>query len=149
MTALSEVLPATRAAQLEGNETLADILAKIIAAPATQTTLEAVRVLLAGTLKAAPSADQDPIFDHANGDKKTVTVSAEVFTPPAGCKFIRVDATVDTFLRTDDQPALDDGKSIRIVGGMPSETIPVTPGVKVRAYAATSSVLRIMPMKVR
>lgn len=129
--------------------TLAAVLAKLSADPATNAKLETIRLLLAGTLTAAPSTDQDPIFDHANGDKKTVTASAVVFTPPAGCKFVRLDATVDTFVRTDDQVALDDGKAIRIAGGMPPEIVPVTPGVPVRAYAATSSTLRITPMKVR
>lgn len=95
-----------------------------------------------------PVADQDPIYDHANGEKATVTTSAVVFTPPAGCKFARFDATVDTFIRTDDQPAADDGDAIRLIAGQP-EILPVTAGTAVRAYAASSSTLRITPMKVR
>lgn len=100
-------------------------------------------------LTAAPSTDQDPIYDHANGDKKTVLASAVVFTPPAGCKFVRMDATVDTFVRTDNAVAADDGKAIRIVGGAPAEIVPVTAGVAIRAFAAASSTLRMMPMKAR
>lgn len=131
---------------LEG--TAASILAKLSSDPATDTKLEAVRALLAGTLTARPSTDQDPIYDHANGEKATVTTSAVVFTPPAGCKFARFDATVDTFIRTDDQPAADDGDAIRLIAGQP-EILPVTATVAVRAYAASSSTLRITPMKVR
>jgi len=140
--------PATAAKQDTCNQALADILNKIIAAPATDSKLEAVRALLAGTLTAAPSTDQDPIFDHANGTSATVTTSATVFTPPAGCKFARFDATVDTFIRTDNTAAADDGKAIRLIAGQP-EILPVTAGVAVRAYAASSSTLRITPMKVR
>jgi len=140
--------PATAAKQDTGNQTLADILAKLIAAPATDAKLEAVRALLAGTLTAAPSTDQDPIFDHANGTSAAVTASAVVFTPPAGCKFARFDATVDTFIRTDNQVAADDGKAIRLIAGQP-EILPVTAGTAVRAYAASASTLRITPMKVR
>lgn len=128
---------------------LASILAKLSSDPATQATLEAVRVLLAGTLRAAPSADQDPIFDHANGERvAALTSSAVVFTPPAGCKFARFDATVDTFIRTDNVAAADDGDAIRLIAGQP-EIIPVTAGVAVLAYAATASVLRVTPLKAR
>lgn len=131
---------------LEG--TAASILAKLSSDPATDTKLEAVRALLAGTLTARPSTDQDPIYDHANGEKATVTTSAAVFTPPVGCKFARFDATLDTFIRTDDAAAADDGEAIRLIGGQP-EILPVVAGVAVQAYAASSSVLRITPMKVR
>lgn len=131
---------------VEGTAT--SILNKLSEDPATDAKLEAVRALLAGTLTAAPSTDQDPIFDHANGVSMAVTASAVVFTPPAGCKFARFDATVDTFIRTDGQPAADDGKAIRLIAGQP-EILPVTATVAVRAYAASSSTLRITPMKVR
>lgn len=97
---------------------------------------------------APQSADQDPIYDHANGVKATVTSSAVVFTPSAGTKFARFDASADTFIRTDDAAAADDGQAVRLVAGSP-DILPVTPGVPVRAYAASSSTLRITPMKIR
>lgn len=139
--------PATEAKQ----DALATTIGAVSSSPAANTVLgrlKAIADALLGTLTARPSTDQDPIFDHANGEKATVTTSAVVFTPPAGCKFARFDATVDTFIRTDDQPAADDGDAIRLIAGQP-EILPVTAAVAVRAYAASSSTLRITPMKVR
>lgn len=126
-------------------------IGEVSASPTANTLLGRLKTIadaLLGTLTARPSTDQDPIFDHANGEKATVTASAVVFTPPAGCKFARFDATVDTFIRTDNQAAADDGKAIRLIAGQP-EILPVTATVAVRAYAASSSILRITPMKVR
>lgn len=98
--------------------------------------------------RAAPVAAQDPILDHANGVKVTVTASAEVFTPPAGCFFARFSTDVDTFVRTDDTAAADDSDAYHLLALQP-EILPVTPGVDVRAYCATSAVLRIIPYKAR
>lgn len=97
---------------------------------------------------ASPSAAQDPILDHANGEKETVSTSAVVFTPPAGCYFAHFDANVETFIRTDNAPAADAAGARRLIADQ-GEILPVTPGVDVRAYCATSAVLRIIPMKVR
>lgn len=99
-------------------------------------------------LPTSPSADQDPILDHANGVKVTVTASAVVFTPPAGCKFARFVTDVDTFIRTDDTAAADDAGATLLLAGQ-SEILPVTPALPVRAYCASSAVLRITPFKVR
>src|SRR5665213_2642462 len=64
---------------------------------------------------ASPATDQDPIFDHTNGTKSSVTVSATIITPPAGCKFIRISADTDVFVNTAGNTAVDDGTSIRII----------------------------------
>jgi hypothetical protein len=63
MTATSLLVGlATEDAQEAGNQTLADILAKIIAAPASEAKLEAVRALLAGNLSAiAPAPTSDTV----------------------------------------------------------------------------------------
>jgi hypothetical protein len=58
---------------------------------ATETTLAAMSAKLpaavgpqtdAASLSAVPSASQNPIFDHANGTKTSVTTSATIITPP-------------------------------------------------------------------
>lgn len=97
---------------------------------------------------ASPSPAQDPIFDHANGIKVTVTASAVVFTPPAGCYFAQFDVDVGTFIRTDDVAAADAAGAYRLIADQ-DRILPVTPGLAVRAYCPTSAVLRIIPMKVR
>lgn len=94
------------------------------------------------------SPDQDPIYDHANGVRATVTTSTVVFTPAAGVKFARFDASSEAFIRTDNAVAADDGQAVRLIADSP-DILPVTPGVPVRAYAASSATLRITPMKVR
>lgn len=174
MTALSDNLPARKAEQVTGNQALADILAKLIAAPATaanqtqanlalagifdalgdlatEIKLEAVRALLAGTLTARPSTDQDPIFDEPNGEKVglTANTAADIITPPVGCKFMRISASADTLIATNDpDPMTDNGESILLTAGQP-EIVPVTAGVTVRGLATTASVVRAMPLKVR
>jgi hypothetical protein len=103
-----------------------------------------------GTAKvvASLSADQDPVFDHAAGTKTTVTASATILTPPAGCKFARFSSNVDCFIRTDNTTAADDAASVPLYAGQP-EVLPVTPGVIVKAFAASSAVVRAMPLKAR
>lgn len=98
--------------------------------------------------RARLSPDQDPVLDHTNGVKVTVTTSAVVFTPPAGCKFARFSCDVDTFIRTDDAVAADNAAAVRLYAG-PPEILPVKEGVPVRGYCPTSAVLRITPLKVR
>lgn len=102
----------------------------------------------ANAVVAAPSVDQDPIFDHTNGTKTTVTTSATVLTPPAGCKYARIATDVDCFIRTDGSAAADAAGSIRLIANQP-ETIPVVAAVAVTAYAASSAVVRVTPLKVR
>lgn len=98
-----------------------------------------------------PVADQDPIFDTANGEKVTLvaTTSAELIVVPAGCKFLRVEADYDTFLAFADGTAGDTATCVKIMGGMPAETIPVTPGETINAYSASAATVRAMPYKVR
>lgn len=111
-------------------------------------------VLSAGTAligKVAPSDDQDPIFDHANGAKVTLTANtaADLITPPAGCKFVRISADADIFVATDNPTSpSDDGKMIRIIANQP-EIIPVVAGMKVKGLSTTAAVVRLTPMKVR
>ena len=101
---------------------------------------------------AAPASDQDPILDHENGAKVTAGTNwTTVLTPPAGCKYIRISAEGDVFVRTD-APAsgagVDDGKAARLIANTP-EILPVTAGVAVRAFAATNTVVRAVPYKAR
>jgi hypothetical protein len=97
----------------------------------------------------APSPDQDPIFDHANGTKTSVTTSATVITPPTGCKYLRISADADVFVNTAGSAAVDDGTSIRIIANQP-EVIPVTAGTAVKALSASgTAVVRCTPLKVR
>lgn len=98
---------------------------------------------------AAPSPDQDPIFDHANGVKNAaVTASATILTPPAGCKFARITSDVTCFVRTDAGVAADDAFSVVVFANIP-EIVPVTAAVDVKAYAGSSAVIRCMPFKAR
>ena len=94
-------------------------------------------------------ADQDPIFDHANGTKTSVTVSATVITPPADCKYVRISTDVDIFVNTANGTAADDATCIRVFAGAP-EIIPVMAGTAVKAIASTgTAVVRCTPYKVR
>lgn len=103
-----------------------------------------------GSVSTTPSTDQDPIFDHANAVKASVTTtSATAITPPAGAKYLRVDATADMFLRTDGTDAADAAGSIRLLANQP-ETIPVVAGTAVKAIVPTGTgTLYATPMKVR
>lgn len=105
----------------------------------------------AGSLSVVPSTDQNPIFDHANSTKSSVTTSAIIITPPAGCDFIRISADVDIFVNTANAAATDGatGGGIRIVANQP-EIIPVTATVPVYALSSSgTAVVRCTPMKVR
>ena len=98
---------------------------------------------------AALATNQDPIFDHANGTKTSVTASATVLTPPTGCRFARISSDVDIFVNTAGATAVDDGTSIRIVANQP-EIIPVVAGTAVKALSSSgTAVVRCTPMKAR
>jgi hypothetical protein len=103
-----------------------------------------------GSVSMTPSTDQDPILDHANAARVTVTTSsATAITPPAGTKYLRVHATAECFVRTDGSAAADAAGSIRLVANMP-EVIPVVAGTAVTAVTATgTAVLNSTPMKAR
>lgn len=129
---------------------------------ATETKLEAVRALLAGTLtatlaagtnligKVAPSADQDPVFDEASGGTYTLAANTStiLITPPVGCKFMRISVTADTLIRTDNQVVSDNGKNAMIWAGT-TDTIPVTAGTALRGFSTSASVVRCLPLKER
>lgn len=147
---------------------LAALIGEVQANPTANTVLDRLKALLTGVSLAAganiigkvgidpalngvvasPAPAQDPILDHEHGIKIAVTASSAVFTPPAGCAFARFSTDVDTFIRTDDQPAADAAGALKLLANQP-EILPVTPGVDVRAYAASSAVLRIIPYKAR
>lgn len=92
---------------------------------------------------------QDPIFDNTNGTKTSVTTSALIITPPAGCKFIRIATDVNIFVNASNAAAVDDGTSILIFANQP-EVIPVTPGIIVRALSSSgTATVRCMPLKAR
>lgn len=100
--------------------------------------------------KARPmAADQDPIFDHNNGTKTSVTTSATVITPPAGCKYVWVSTDTNIFVNTDGDAAVDDGSSIQVFSSDP-QIIPVTAGTAVKALSSSgTAVVRCTPLKVR
>lgn len=112
------------------------------------------------SLSTTPSTDQDPIFDHVTGTSVSVPTTAGgtgILQVPAGCKFLRIDASADIVVRTDrsanDTTAngvvADNGMAIRIIANQP-ETIPVIAGNWVRGLALSSTAtVRACPMKVR
>ena len=146
--AVTEAAPGTDTASsgLNGRlqriaQRLAALIALVPAALGSQTN--------AGSLSVAPSKDQDPIYDHANGTKTSVTTSATIITPPAGCKFIRLSSDVDIFVNTAGSAAVDDGTSIRIVANQP-EIIPVTAATAVKALSSSgTATVRCTPYKER
>lgn len=115
---------------------------------------ELIQIRDDGALAMAPAADQDPILDHAAGTKTSVTLSAEIFTPPAGCKFVRIRSDVDALVRTDGQDVTNTAAPttnipITLTGGQP-EIIPVTPNVKLKAMSVSgSAVITVVPLKAR
>lgn len=133
------------------------------AGAATDAKVEAVRALLAGTLtsalaagtnligKVAPSADQDPIYDHTNGASVAVTSSsATAFTPPAGCKYGLFYASADTYIRTDAGAAsTSNGQSVLIQGGAAPSVHPVVAATAIKAVTASTATLTFVPMKER
>lgn len=105
--------------------------------------------LFDGLGNALLGVDQDPIFDHTNGTKTSVTASATIITPPASCKYLRISSDVDLFVNTAGSAAVDDGTSIRIVANSP-EVIPVVAATAVKALSsAGTATVRCTPLKVR
>jgi hypothetical protein len=95
------------------------------------------------------SADQDPVFDTANGTKTSVTSSATVLTPPAGCKYCRISTDADIVVNTNGATAVDDGTAARIIAGLP-EIIPVIAGTAVKALSLSgTATVRCTPLKSR
>ena len=110
-----------------------------------------VQVSATDGLPVAPSADQDPIYDHANGDSASVTSSsATAFTPPAGCKYGLFYASADTYIRTDAGAAsTSDGQSVLIQGSAAPSVHPVIAGTAIKAVTASTATLTFVPMKER
>lgn len=102
-----------------------------------------------GSISTTPSTDQDPVFDHANAVRFAVTTASQAaITPPASCKYMRVHAEGDCFIRTDGTAAADAAGSIKLLANQP-ETIPVIGGTAVTVIGASATTLRATPMKVR
>lgn len=138
---------------------LAALIGEVQTTPTANTLLSRVKALLTGIVlaagtnligKVAPSADQDPVFDEANGATYTLAANASttLITPPAGCKFMRISVTADTMIRTDDQAVSDNGKNAMIWAGT-TDTIPVTAGTALRGFSTSASVVRCLPLKER
>lgn len=103
----------------------------------------------AGSLSVVPSTSQNPIFDHVNGTKSSVTVSATIITTPAGCQFLRISTDVDVFVNTAGNAAVDDGTSIRVIANT-AEVIPVPPSTAIKALSSSgTATVRCTPLKVR
>ncbi|MFG1461712.1 hypothetical protein V5F77_02350 [Xanthobacter sp. DSM 24535] len=98
------------------------------------------------TVKLPP--DQDPDFDTANGARLAVTASVALLTPPAGCKWVRIDTDAAIYVNTAGAAAAANAASIRITTG--AEIIPVKAGVAVYAMAVTGTAnVGAMPLKAR
>lgn len=96
-----------------------------------------------------PGASQDPIFDHANGTKTSITTTAAIITPPALCRYVRISTDADIVINTANSAAIDDGTATRIIANSP-EIVPVVAGVQVHALSLSgTAVVRCTPMKVR
>lgn len=103
----------------------------------------------ANSLSVVPSTDQNPIFDHANGTKTSVTTTTTIITTGAGHTFLRISTDVDLFVNTAGSAAVDDGTSIRIVANQP-EVIPVPPSTAIKALSSSgTATVRCTPLKVR
>lgn len=130
----------TQGGYLDGVEgLLTAIAAKQISGPSTAATSQSV----------TPSTDQNPIFDHTNGTKTSVTTSATVITTGAGHTFLRISTDADIVVNTAGATAVDDGTGVRIVANLP-ETIPVPPSTAIKALSLSgTAVVRCTPLKVR
>ncbi len=103
----------------------------------------------ANPLRVSPAASEDVIFDHASGTKTSVTTSATVFTPPTGCKYVRISSDTDCFVNTSGATAIDNGTALRLIANVP-EILPVTEGVAVKVLSASgTAVVRCSPFKAR
>lgn len=97
-----------------------------------------------------PVALPDPIFDHANGTKTTVTSGTDSIVINTGtAKFINVFATEDILIRTDGSVASDTGGSMVIIAGQ-NEVLPVPPATAISALAMnTDASVYVTPLKSR
>lgn len=109
------------------------------------------------TPRAAPAAEQDPIYDHANGKKTSVPANAGttvILLPPADCKYARIRSDVDVLVRADGEDVTNVAAPttnipITIAGGQP-EVIPVTPTVAVKAMSVSgTATVTVVPFKAR
>lgn len=92
-----------------------------------------------GSVPIVIANDQDPVLDHANAKKASVTTtSSTAITPPAGARYLRVTATADMFIRTDGSAAADADGSILLKAGV-TESIPCIGGTAVTAIVATGT----------
>lgn len=102
-----------------------------------------------GSISTTPSTDQDPILDQANGLEKAVTTSSTtMITPPAGCKYVLMDAEATVFFRTDGVAATVGGKASRLIANTP-QIIPVTAGTDVTVIGAAATKVYATPLKSR
>jgi hypothetical protein len=89
------------------------------------------------------------LWDNANGTKTSVTASATIITPPAGCRMVRITTDADIVVNAAGATAVDDGTAARIVANLP-EYMPVTPGTAVKALSLSgTAVVRCTPIKSR
>lgn len=94
-------------------------------------------------------AAQDPIFDHTNGTKTSVSASTLILTPPTACLYTRISSDVDVFVNTAGNAAVDDGTSIRVFAGR-ENILPVTAAVALYALSSgDTATVRCTPFKVR
>lgn len=142
------------------DQSLAGLIGEVQATPTANTLLARVKELLTGIVlaagtnligKVAPSADQDPIYDHTNGASVAVTSSsATAFTPPAGCKYGLFYASADTYIRTDAGAAsTSNGQSVLIQGGAAPSVHPVVAATAIKAVTSSTATLTFVPMKER
>lgn len=125
-------------------------LAKVDGTRINPATTEDIAAIVAATLKVILPPDQDPIFDHTNGVKVAVpaTTSTLLITPPAGCKYVRINPDVDCFVNTANVAAGDLASSIKVLANSP-EVVPVVAGTAVNVFVASAGTVRATPLKVR
>lgn len=61
--------------------------------------------------------DQDPVFDHSNGQKTAVTALANIFTPGAACVFVWIGTDAAIVINAAGNAAVDDGTSAYVAAG--------------------------------
>jgi hypothetical protein len=151
MSTLSSFLAGVKAF---GQAIASDFKAIVIAAKDDDGNAAPLRTNAAGELlgKVSPSADQDPIFDHAEGTKESVGTGddVDVLTPPTGCKYARIMSDKNIVITTDGSTAAaDDAAAVLILANQP-EIVPVTAAAVVKALSLDgTATVRCMPYKVR
>lgn len=100
-------------------------------------------------MSATTAVQNDPVFDHANGQKTAVTISANILTPSSTCVFAWIGTDADIVVNTAGAAAADDGTSVYLPGGF-SGIIPVQPSVAVLALSLSGTAnVRATGMKIR